>query len=183
MWPILVSLGWWVNGWSDPRFRLRPVRLGSETLTRTFRVSMADETSFFAKGSRGRRDTPITGSSNCFSGFAVLSPTWCSRICECLSAIGFFLVLIGISTYVLQLRLATKRFDAIIECFHYTWMLYAYDTFWGYGIGRGNGSFWSSVGARHCGSALLLLQFLSMRRHYLLFNRLKRCQQPCNPCE
>ena len=43
------------KGSVEPRFRLRPVRLGRVTLTRRFRESTPDETSFFASGSRGRR--------------------------------------------------------------------------------------------------------------------------------
>jgi len=67
---------------------------------------------------------------------------------------------------VLQLRLATERFDAIIKGPHYTRMLYAYDAFWWYGIGGCDGITWSSVDARHGGSALLLSQLSSTCRQY-----------------
>lgn len=68
-----------VKGSSVPRFRFLPVRFGRVTLMRMFLESMPVETSFFAKGSFGRRETATIGSSMGFSGLIRLSPTWCSR--------------------------------------------------------------------------------------------------------
>ena len=84
-------------------------------------------------------------------------------------------ILIGDATHVLELRLATERFDAIIECSHYTWVLYAYDAFWRYGIGGCDSITWPSVGGRHGECALLSLRILSMCRQYFKFRRLTRC--------
>jgi hypothetical protein len=59
---------------------------------------------------------------------------------------------------MLQSRLAAERVDAIIKSSHYTWMLYAYDAFWRYGIGVCDIVTCPSVGCRHDESAVLLSQ-------------------------
>jgi hypothetical protein len=110
------------NGPGEPRLRLRPVRLGTVTLSSRLLVVTAVESRRLAKGSSGRSDTEMSCLSSSSSspplvvGSSLARRPWAA----CKSLLDDLLCA---ASHLAQLQRPAKRGDALVDVPNDAWML------------------------------------------------------------